>query len=76
MFFFSSFPNPFFIWLSGFFILFCYLLFVLICQVLVTFYTWFCWLLVLLQSIFIFLASNYIQGRRSRGATGAQAPLF
>ena len=48
---FFSFSNSFFIWLSlcfCLFILFCYLLFVLISQVFVTFYIWFCWLLVLL----------------------------
>ena len=49
MFFFFS--ISFFIWFSlcfCLFILFCYLLFVLISQVFVTFYIWFCWLLVLL----------------------------
>ena len=48
---FFSFSNSFFVWLSlcfCLFILFCYLLFVLISQVFVTFYIWFCWLLVLL----------------------------
>ena len=48
--FFFFFVNSFFIWLSVcfcLFILFCYLLFVLISPVLVTFYIWFCWLLVL-----------------------------
>ena len=48
---FFSFSNSFFIWLSlcfCLFIPFCYLSFVLLSQVFVTFYIWFRWLLVLL----------------------------
>ena len=48
---FLLFFNSFFIWLClcfCLFIPFCYLSFVLISQVFVTFYNWFCWLLVLL----------------------------
>ena len=48
---FSYLPNSFFIWLSicfCLFILFSYLLFLLVSHVFVTFYIWFCWLLVLL----------------------------